>query len=331
MTFTKAVGQKTITWSQTHDPSQSQPHVSEVECTLDVTDMDAPLAPPRSSSPVMQDNSPDATPLPSSSPQLTHPTVIDPDEEEIAPVRKHVPHETLKLWENLLGPRGFEVVDGKLKRTPSKSWASQSHKQVPLSPTKPKTQLVGTTDNGSVLSNFKRTNSFAIKPKEEIRRKPFTKGAITGTPGAPSALQRVAEQPVASGSKLPAEQSRKGGLFSEKKFLALGEANDHNVRSVVEDGNGFWTTNDLEDVDFVIVRLVRFVFLPVLPYAFSDWVVAAALFSGQKGKRRRNRSTERNVGWRNVSLRIGYVTPMNTSHFGQSPYQHQFLVLPAWR
>ncbi|KAF9790343.1 hypothetical protein BJ322DRAFT_1035700 [Thelephora terrestris] len=212
--------------------------------------------PPRSSSPVPQDNSPNTTPLPSSSPQLTHPPTIDPEEEEIASVRKRVPHETLRLWENLLGPRGFGVVDGKLKRTPSESRAPESCEQVPLSPIKPKTQLVNAADNGSLLSNFKRTNSFAIKPKEESRRQPFTKGAITGTSGTlPTLPQRAAEHPIASSSKLHAEQGRKEGIFAGKKLRALGEANTANVRSVVEGKDGFWIVDDVEDVDFLIVRL----------------------------------------------------------------------------
>ena len=180
-----------------------------------------------------------------------------------------MPHETLKLWENLLGPRGFEVVDGKLKRTPSKHQASPGYKQNPLSPTKPKAQLVNMIENGSVLSNFKRTNSFAIKPKEETRRQPFTRVATTGTPATLLALQRETEQPVASGSKLSVEPTHKEGIFSGKKFRALGEANADSVKSVVEGEVGFWITDDLEDVDFIIVRLVWLVFPPLhLPYLF---------------------------------------------------------------
>jgi DNA replication regulator DPB11 len=210
------------------------------------------------------------------------------------------------------------VVDGKLKRTPSESQAPESCEQVPLSPIKPKTQLVNAADNGSLLSNFKRTNSFAIKPKEESRRQPFTKVAITGTSGTlPTLPQRAAEQPIASSSKLHAEQGRKEGIFVGKKLRALGEANTANVRTVVEGKDGIWIVDDVVDVDFVIVRLAGFVFLRVVPYSFSDRGVAAAPSTGQRERKQRNRSTERNVGWRNVSSRIGYVTPMNISHFGQ--------------
>jgi DNA replication regulator DPB11 len=244
---------------------------------------------------------------------LTHPLAVDPAEEEIASVRKRVPHQTLKLWETLLGPRGFEVVDGKLKRSPSKS---QNYTQIPLSPKKPKAQLVNMAENGSVLSNFKRTNSFAVKPKEEARRQPFTRVTTTGTPATLLALQREAEQPVASGSKLPAEQSRKEGIFSGKKFRALGEANADNVKSVVEGEDGFWIADDLEDVDFVIVRLVWSVSSPVA-CGFSDPVIVAVLSTGQNKRRPRNQNTERNVGWRSVSLRIGYAILKNISHSGQ--------------
>lgn len=146
-------------------------------------------------------------------------------------------------------------MDGKLKRSPSKSQASQSYKQVPLSPTKPKTKLINTADNGSMLSNFKRANSFAVKPKE-TRRQPFTRVATVGTPTTLLALQRETDQPIASGSRLPAKQNRKEGIFSGRKFRALGEANTDNVKSVVEGEDGFWITDGFEDVDFVIVRLV---------------------------------------------------------------------------
>lgn len=213
-----------------------------------------------SSSPPPHADSPNATVPPSSSQQVIHPLTVDPEEEEAASIRKRVPHETLKLWENLLGPRGFEVVDGKLKRTPSKSQAPQSCDQVPLTPTKPKTQLANTTDGGSMLSNFKRANSFAVKPKEETRRKPFARVATAGAPTTLLALQQEAEQSVASGSKPPMEQGRKEGIFSGKKFRALGEASADNVRSVVEGEDGFWITDDSEDADFVIVRLVWLVF-----------------------------------------------------------------------
>ena len=235
-----------------------------MSCVSGATDVGGLPAPPRSSSPPPQDTSLRATPPPSSSLPLTQPLNIDPAEEEIASVRRRVPHETLKLWENLLGPRGFEVVDGKLKRSPSKRQNQPNHEQTPLSPTNPKPKL-NMVENGSVLSNFKRANSFAVKPKEEARRQPFIRVATAGIPTTLVALQREAEQPIASGSKLSMEPSRKEGIFSGKKFRGLGEANSDNVKSAVEGEDGFWITDDLEDVDFIIVRLVWFVPPPYSP------------------------------------------------------------------
>ena len=116
-----------------------------------------------------------------------------------------------------------------------------------------------------MLSNFKRTNSFAVKPKEDMRRQPFTRVAAAGTPATLLTLQRDAEQTGASGCKLSAELARKEGIFSGKKLRALGEANADNVKSVVEGEAGFWITNDLEDVDFIIVRLVWLVSRPFNP------------------------------------------------------------------
>lgn len=276
-----------------------------------MTNVDGPLAPPKSSSPP-PDNSPRATPPPSSSQPSNQALTIDPTEEEIASVKKRVPHETLKLWENLLGPRGFEIVDGKLTRTPSKHRASADHGQISLSPTKPKTRLVNTTENGSMLSNFKRTNSFAVKPKGDWRRQPFTRVAAAGTPATLLTLQRDAEQTGASGCKSTAEPARKEGIFSGKKFRALGEANADNVKSVVEGEDGFWITDGLEDVDFIIVRLVWLVFPSLQPRTFSDWRIVEALPTGWNKRGLKNQSTEQNVGWKSVSLKIGFVIQTNT-------------------
>ena len=245
-----------------------------------MTDVDGLPALPKSSPPPPQERSPRATPPPSSSQPSNQALTIDPAEEEIASVKKRVPHETLKLWENLLGPRGFEIVDGKLTRTPSKHQASTDYGQIPLSPAKPKTKLINTAENGSMLSNFKRTNSFAVKPKEGTRRQPFTRTTAAEMPATLLTLQRETEQTGASDNKLPVELVRKEGIFSGKKFRALGEANADNVKSVVEGEDGFWITDDLEDVDFIIVRLVWLVFPSPQLRAFPDRRIVEALSTG---------------------------------------------------
>ena len=203
-------------------------------------------------------------------------------------------------------------MDGKLTRTPSKYQASTDYGQVPLSPIKPKTKLVNTAENGSMLSNFKRTNSFAVKPREGTRRQPFTRATAAGTPATLLTLQRETEQTVASGSKLPAELIRKEGIFSGKKFRAIGEANAGNVKSVVEGEDGFWITDDLDDADFIIVRLVWLVFPFPQLCAFSDRRIVEALSTGWNKRRPRNQSIEQSVGWKSVSLKIGFVIQMNT-------------------
>lgn len=43
---------------------------------------------------------------------------------------KRVPAVTLQIWENLLKPRGFEVAEGKLVRSPSKSQTRAAGKEV---------------------------------------------------------------------------------------------------------------------------------------------------------------------------------------------------------
>ncbi|EIN03978.1 hypothetical protein PUNSTDRAFT_93421 [Punctularia strigosozonata HHB-11173 SS5] len=103
----------------------------------------------------------------------------DDADEEIASVRR-VPAVTLQIWESLLGPRGFVLVDGALVRSPSKSQSQPRQLDWEPSPTRPKVDLKGKGraadgDGGAVASvlglpSFRRSASFAPKAPKEFKR-----------------------------------------------------------------------------------------------------------------------------------------------------------------
>lgn len=195
----------------------------------------------------------------------------DPPEDEVVASVKRVPHVTLQLWESLLKPRGFELTnDGSLQLSPSKSKAA-----VPLSVPSEENQ---THPGGSVISAFRRANSFvvnngALKPgRQPFRRIPSAATALSFAPKkitnreehAPESSFMVPPPPAspAAGVAGPSRSSS-SAVFSGLTFRALGEARTTSVRNAVEQGGGVMVSADDEDdagVDFIIVRLVRYVF-----------------------------------------------------------------------
>lgn len=188
---------------------------------------------------------------------------MDGEEEEVANI-KCVPAMTLQLWESLLKPRGFEITGGKLARSPSKSQAQAGGDTDMSSPLHSKTlksrEKARESDRdaiGSVISSFKRVNSFAPVVKEKTAasastlRQPFRRMPAVAEPGT-----------SASGSQrpsMPAQDAASTKLFAGFKFRALGEARSANVRTEIEGCGGRMLMDDEadEDVDFIIVRLVR--------------------------------------------------------------------------
>lgn len=77
----------------------------------------------------------------------------------------------------------------------------------------------------------------------------------TQGPHAKDALGGIVRQKVGETSSSGAAK----GMFAGFKFRTLGEAKSPNVRSAIEQYGGIMVLDDDEDVDFVIVRLVRYV------------------------------------------------------------------------
>ncbi|TBU46920.1 PITH domain-containing protein [Dichomitus squalens] len=184
------------------------------------------------------------------------PANANEEEEEIASV-KRVPAVTLHLWESILKPRGFEVQDGRLIRSPSKSQvANQQQAQRHREPspsriaavTKGKEKLSrrGTLQAGayededarpvpkSALSSFQRARSFIPPPQHAstpvgARQQPFQRATTTASRTS-SFLQRSVgsvhaaggvstEVPVASTSAVAGPSTSRDG----SEVPALGD------------------------------------------------------------------------------------------------------------
>ncbi|KAI6143841.1 hypothetical protein EDD17DRAFT_1421986, partial [Pisolithus thermaeus] len=173
----------------------------------------------------------------------------DLDEEEDAAI-KRAPAVTLHLWQGLLKSRGFELEGGKLVRSPSKSQAVPLPLSTPLP--LPRGSLDGETKTKqSVLSTFKRANSFASAVREPLLRQPFRP-----TTSVPAQVSESADSSGSSSSVNQQANSTTATLFAGYTFRLLGEARCPNVRSAIENGGGIVTDDDMTEVSFIIVRLI---------------------------------------------------------------------------
>lgn len=262
-----------------------------------------PKPPPQPRS--LQQQAPDTT-------NEEHPS----DEEEIATV-KRVPAVTLQLWESLLKPRGFEITGGSLVRSPSKSQGG-SAVEVQVSPLGAKKSLKGKERerdadiNGSVISSFKRVNSFVPPPvATSVPRQPFRRVASVLEPRSTPKDNAT----DAAGPSMP-DTSRR--LFSGLKFRGLGEARSAVVRTEIEGCGGQMVSDEEgdEDVDFVIVRLVRYVWYLIFHslHCETEYFCSAVVNSIEMSPMNRNaQSIELNAGSNGVCSKSGYAYLMSTS------------------
>lgn len=192
----------------------------------------------------------------------------DPPEEEEIAVARRVPAATLRVWESLLAPRGYAKVGSELIKTAP---AEASSSTPDPSPSLPKTDkgkgkarpldLLDAHTSGkgrSALATFARSKSFASSPTSapedysaSASRQPFRKVQSLFLPG-PSSPPAACPDPGGSPPK----------IFVGMRFRVRGEARSASVRSAIESCGGTWVEDEDEEerVDFVIVRLVRYVF-----------------------------------------------------------------------
>jgi len=183
---------------------------------------------------------------------------------------------TLQLWSSLLDRRGYQVADGEVILSPSKADVDGPAKnlepeQAPASPTGLKFGAAR-----SVLSSFRRANSFApaVEPKNvpgPSRQLPFrrtsTSMAALGDDAGKAGPSKVAREPsreASPGDEISgASKSSTGSpavqIFIGMKLRLLGEMKSPNVRKAILQLGGTLSADEDEDVDFIVVRLVRYV------------------------------------------------------------------------
>ncbi|KAG6853350.1 hypothetical protein C0991_005081, partial [Blastosporella zonata] len=196
---------------------------------------------------------PPSPPVPSDRPDEDQ----EEPEEELAAV-KRLPEATLQLWGSLLGRRGYEISDGALIKSPSKG-------PKPLALPPPPSPLAE-RGKGSVISQFRRTNSFApVRPEvaSSSRPQPFRRTRTTSAmdmgvnSGSFMASAPAIRENHVNGESSKSTAAGTTGIFAGLKFTALGEAKSPSVRTAIEENGGRMMMGlEDEDVDYVIVRLV---------------------------------------------------------------------------
>lgn len=177
------------------------------------------------------------------------------EEEEIACVA-HRPAMTVQIWGSLLKNRGYEISNGKVIKSPAKL-----QKQPLAEPTKINDMDVDAPKTKSIISTFRRANSFAPvnEPSQPSQRpQPFRR--TTSVAAIPSQQREapIAERDVNAEAGPSTIGPRR--IFSGLRFRVLGEAKSSSVRNAIEQGGGIWVSeHDMDDdVDYIIVRLVRY-------------------------------------------------------------------------
>ncbi|KAF5326934.1 hypothetical protein D9619_004296 [Psilocybe cf. subviscida] len=199
---------------------------------------------------------------------------------------KVLPNVTLQLWGNLLGRRGYQVTDGEIILSPSKVAAAAGDRgggpPSPSSPTEhePQPEKAAFGAARSVISSFRRTNSFAPQETSTGRQVPFRRTATAGgnvfasAVAGPSRLPAQAQaraQPPAPGAGKQASTSKavqpeaeapiQPQIFAGLRIRPMGEARGASVRAAIEARGGLVVGGDEADdgwdeVDYVVVRLV---------------------------------------------------------------------------
>lgn len=214
--------------------------------------------PPPSELSTQQDGG--ASSLPSKSKQPPQPpqnSILDEMEDEKA-FANVLPDATRLLWSKLLERRGYQITDGEVVLSPSKADPPPAGR--------------------STVSSFRRANSFApvvqAKDRSASRQLPFGRSSSSVTSAGSVAssskaagvrplekqptITEIVEEPEAGPSRSgPAPSTTASMIFAGMVFRALGEAKCPNVRHAISGLGGRMSTDQDEDVDFIIVRLVR--------------------------------------------------------------------------
>ncbi|TCD70891.1 hypothetical protein EIP91_001199 [Steccherinum ochraceum] len=168
------------------------------------------------------------------------------EEEEVASVKRAPDVNKIRIWETIMGSRGFEVAGGKLIRSPSKSQAARQSLPPVRRPVDEEESLSSNAvhkgkgkrpaANGSLLASFRRSKSFAPATKDASTpkngRQPFQRVATAGASSSEDAFWGVPngevgevlaqggeELPIASGSRTPGS-----AVARESSFMVAGSS-----------------------------------------------------------------------------------------------------------
>jgi len=178
-------------------------------------------------------------------------------DDEIATV-KVLPAVTLQIWASLLSRRGYQVSGTELIRTISSAGPQTSQTPEVLAEVEPRKSL---------LSVFRRADSFAhAEPEVESvgsSKQPFRRTS-TSTNVVAKSVPLLPCIPAKDGESLTfvdldAPPNAAVTIFAGNRFRALGEAKTTAVKNAIELYGGQIVSADDEEVDFILVRLVRYV------------------------------------------------------------------------
>ncbi|KAJ7137826.1 hypothetical protein C8R44DRAFT_337819 [Mycena epipterygia] len=212
------------------------------------------------------------------------PSAYDEDDgdDELASVLR-LPAVTLQLWGSLLKARGYEVARGGVVLSAEKAREMAEEGRRNAADLEPLEGPGSAGANASVLSSFRRANSFVVPraTAQALRDQPRSAGAgpsklpfgrsasvggmvlgsaVAGPSSArgPSAGVHVAPIPDA---KTPADADEPSTVFEGLRFLLRGEADTATVRGAIEGAGGVVLPERgvaalNADADYVIIRLV---------------------------------------------------------------------------
>ena len=158
----------------------------------------------------------------------------------------------------MLSRRGYEVSGTELIRTTSNAGPQTSQTPGVLAEVEP---------GKSVLSMFGRADSFAHAQLEVesvgSSKQPFRRTATSSNVVAKS-VPLLPCIPAKNGESLTsvdldAPPNAAAAIFAGNRFRALGEARTTAVKNAIESYGGQMVSADDEEVDFILVRLVRYV------------------------------------------------------------------------
>lgn len=211
------------------------------------------------------------------------PTLDFEDLEDEAASINIVPAVRLQVWGGLLERRGYEVTDGEIMRSPTKSPLKDGTSSRPDAGPSKAMNFLQPRHAGSFIAAVRSTNSFA--PAEQAStsngiQRPLPFKRVTTSNAGFSRSNTPANQPPhtsrhASVQPNPVERSVAGPssvraegtpamplIFAGMKLCALGEARTPAVKEVIEKSGGIYVLEeDDHSVDFIVVRLLRYVVL----------------------------------------------------------------------